>query len=312
MIKYYLIGQSEKGGIGTMEIGAGSLSTVFPALIIAFLISYYLFTKKRYYLILIALFLLFGLIGAKRAIVFIVPVELFIGYLLFIRFTHARLNFFRMFIGFPLLAVVIFYFAVRVSPSLNREQSNWGTFEIGYVMDYATNYNATSATNSKEISRQDGLVHFTGYILDSPFPQMMLGDGAGNLVESQYKKKGGTMLDIYGVRYGGRMGFIWILLQVGIMGTIGFFGLIISLNKVIFKMRRKSGIHFTPLMLGFILATIFMFVDTIIYSNSFVRYEVIKGIYFLAGALIIRQYAIVKVGKVDTPGSTNEQDYPNQ
>jgi hypothetical protein len=59
IIKYFIIGISESGGIGTMSIHAGSLSTIFPLFVISYIFSLYLSRKNKKYIILIFLFLLF-------------------------------------------------------------------------------------------------------------------------------------------------------------------------------------------------------------------------------------------------------------
>ena len=78
IIKFILLGQSEKGGIGTLSIGAGSLSAILPLFAIAFLFSAYLFKNKKIYLLLILGFILFGIIGNKRVIAWMVPVLYFL------------------------------------------------------------------------------------------------------------------------------------------------------------------------------------------------------------------------------------------
>lgn len=291
-IKFFLLGQSEKGGIGTLSVGAGSLSTVFPVLIIAFLVSYYLFTRKQVFLLLIFLFLVFGLIGGKRAIVFFIPCEVVVGYIMYIILLKKKITprVIRTMVAIPCIGAFLFYFSVKTNPTLNREHSGWGSFDLEYVIDYSKNYNQTDDDNEAEVSRQDGLVLFTLYILNADPAHMLIGDGAGKLVESKYKESSGSMLEEYGVRYGGRMGFIWILLQVGVLGAVLFFGTIIRLNLRLLRYRKQRRLSASPLFVGFIIATLFMLFDTIIYSSSFARYEVIKGVYFFAAALLYREY----------------------
>ncbi len=297
LIKFIVLGQGEKGGIGTLSTGAGSLSTVFPLLIIAFLISYYFYTNKKIYLFLIFCYLLFGLIGGKRAIVFYIPLEMILGYLLYLKIEKKKFtpSIIKNFILIPVMAFFAFYFVVKTNPTLNPENSNWGSFDPEFVIDYSMHYNETSNIHQAEVSRQDAFVLYTQYIITSELSNMLLGDGAGKLVESKFKEEKGTMLDQYGVRYGGRMGFIWLILQTGLLGVFFFFGLIYKINTHINTTFKKQTFNKqNPLVLGFFLAGIFMLIDTITYSNSFVRYEVIKGIYFFVAALIIRQQNIVK------------------
>ena len=48
-IKFFLIGQSEKGGIGTVSTEGGSISTILPLVAICFSISHYLFKREKKY-----------------------------------------------------------------------------------------------------------------------------------------------------------------------------------------------------------------------------------------------------------------------
>ena len=81
IIKFIFIGISESGGIGTIGFSEGSVSAIFPAFMTAILFSYYIFTRKKLYLVLITLFFLMSIIGDKRAAMFLIPLILLIIYL---------------------------------------------------------------------------------------------------------------------------------------------------------------------------------------------------------------------------------------
>jgi len=298
VVKFFLIGQTEKGGIGTMETGAGSLSTIFPALMVAFVIGQFLYTKKIKYLIVVFLYLVFGIIGDKRAIVYIIPAVIILAYGIFMRMNKFSMNNLRMIIAIPTVVFVVFFFSVKTLPTLNREHSNWGSFDLNYVFNYTANYNKTSSTNSEEVSRQEGLVFFTNHIIGSPPSVFLFGEGAGNLVSSGFKSNESTMLSIYGVRYGGRMGFVWLILQVGILGSALFFLIIFRINQNIWKYYKRNSSSNPAIILGFLTATGVILWDAMLYSNSSVRYEVIKGIYFFAAALIYRNMSAEKNKKI--------------
>ena len=72
-IKFMVIGQDEGRGIGTVSWQAGQFSTTLPLFAISFLLSFYFFRKEKKYLLLIAGFILFGIVGQKRALALLIP-----------------------------------------------------------------------------------------------------------------------------------------------------------------------------------------------------------------------------------------------
>lgn len=290
IIKYMILGQSEKGAIGTLSIGMGSISTVFPVTIIAFLISFYLFTNKMKYLILIALYILFGIIGNKRAITFIIPLEFIFGYIMYLIFFIKKVDsgVITKFILILFFGMASIYIMVRTNPTLNKEKKVWGSFDIEYLLNYSDNYSTTDKSMGKiEMRRKDGLIYFAKYSISREYSNFLFGDGAGILVQSNFDRNTGSMEQKYGVRYGGRMGVIWLLLQVGFLGVVIFLGFIMSMNRFLFK---RLPIRNNYLLLGFLIATVFMLLDFLSYSIIFVATEIGKGIYFYIFGLLYLQY----------------------
>ena len=284
IIKFFLIGQSEHGGIGTLSINAGSVSAIFPLFVITILFSLYLFENKKKYLIYIICFCILGVIGSKRAILIFIPLVLIICGFLFVKLERRVYS--GKFIGKVLVACLmgagIFYFTAKTNKTLNPEQSNWGSFDLNYIANYVNNYTSSEGRDKSEMRRKDGLIYFINYTLNADSHKMLLGDGAGKLIESKYNPREGSMENEYGVRYGGRMTLVWLLLQVGILGTIVFLLFYLRLFSLILKKYRSN-----PVDLSFLVLTIVFFIDTVSYSNVFLRYEYLKGLYFVLLALIL-------------------------
>lgn len=284
IVKYLLIGQSEHGGIGTLSVNAGSVSTIFPIFIIAILFSIYLYKRKLKYLVLIACFSLIGIVGDKRAIILFIPLVLLICGVLFIKlekryFMKGLTNKLILLVG---LCIAIFYFTARTNKTLNPENSNWGSFNVPYIVSYIERYTSSESNNKYQMKRKGALIYFINYTLEAPPNKMIFGDGAGKLIESKFNSQDGSMSSEYGVRYGGRMGFVWLLLQVGLLGTILYLCFFMRLFAYV-KNRHESN----PIYLSFLVLTIVFFIDTIMYSNVFLRYEYLKGLYFVILGLIL-------------------------
>jgi len=296
LIKYGIMGQSEKGAIGTLSVGLGSFSTVFPVLIIAFLMSFYLFTDKVKYIILVMFFVLFGIIGGKRAITFIIPLELLLSYFLFLKYFIKKrdLKKIRNLLYIVVFGAIAFYVMVRTNPSLNKENEIGGSFDIEFLMNYSESYTSSDGKGKKEMRRKDGLIYFLTYNINSKFEHMLFGDGAGILIMSNFDKNSGDMESLYGVRYGGRMGMIWLILQVGMLGLFIYIGFLL---RMIYVMITKLPIKNNYLLMGFAVASFFMLIDTLIYSNTFIAFEVVKSIYFYIIALLLLQMKLLKSNK---------------
>ena len=283
-IKYILIGQTEHGGIGTLSINAGSVSTIFPLFIITILFCLYLFKNKNKYLIYILLFSLMGIIGNKRAILIFIPIILMLTTVLFVKLEKSRwiTNLWSKISLACIVGIAVFYITARTNKTLNPERSNWGSFDLKYIITYVDNYTSSKSNDKYQMRRKDGLVYFINHTLEAQPEQMLLGDGAGKLIESKYNTRIGSVKNEYGVRYGGRMGLIWLLLQIGVLGTIIYLLFYMRLFSLVLNKYRSN-----PIYLAFLALTIVFFLDIIIYSNVFLRYEYLKGLYFVILALIL-------------------------
>ena len=78
IIKFFTLGISESGAIGSISIHSGSLSAIFPLSVISFLAAKYIFDTKIKYIIYSCFFILFGLIGGKRVLIAFLPILLLI------------------------------------------------------------------------------------------------------------------------------------------------------------------------------------------------------------------------------------------
>jgi hypothetical protein len=290
-IKLIIFGFSESGAIGTLSTEEGSISAIFPLYIISYLIVHYFYTRDKKYIYLILSFIAFGLIGTKRAIVFLVPTLLLLAFIIYSFHTLLiKKNVFSIIRNFLILlfmAPFIFYLTVRLSPSLNPEDSYWGSFNLSYVINYTEQYTGHGKLREGDIPRSQEIPYFVDYLSNTN--KIFTGDGAGKLVTSglssnynaalYYKN---PMMNFYNIFYGGRMGIIWILLQTGILGVI------LYVFPYYFLYKKVNKIDFSPLKFGFILGNIVFLFDFLFYSKSFIYYQFFCGLHFYIGALLLR------------------------
>lgn len=284
LIKVLLIGQTEHGGIGTLSINEGSISTIFPLFVITILFCLYLFENQNKYLLYILCFTIMGVAGNKRAILIYIPLLLCICGFLYVKLERGVNlgRFISKLLVACLLGVCVFYITAKTNKTLNPEHSNWGSLDISYIANYVDNYTNSTVKGKSELRRKDALIYFINYTLEGNTQQMLLGDGAGKLIESKYNPRAGSMRTEYGVRYGGRMALIWLLLQVGFLGSIIYFMLYVYLYFFVLQNYKNNPAH-----LSFLVLTIVFFIDSITYSNVFLRFEYLKGLYFVLLGLIL-------------------------
>lgn len=281
IVKLILVGQAEDY-IGTISSNAGSLSTVIPMVATSYLFSKFLFLGERKYLFMIFLFVLFGLSSEKRAILIFIPLIMFLILLLY--FYANKINMTKV-VRYIILSITVsfllIYLIVRLNPSLTPEGKVGGSFDLEYVITYVKEYNTSSPYSITEMSRLGGLSYFTAGILESDFRRFLFGDGAGYLSVTEYN----PMLAYYNVRYAGRMGFIWVLLQVGMLGAVLYFSIFIRMFNKIFRRIKRENSYDNIAFLGILIAVL---IDLIFYSSSSIKYFSVMGVLFTYFGLIIR------------------------
>jgi len=291
IIKLIIVGQSEKDLIGTVSWGAGVNSSLIPLFVITILFSFYLYNKNKSYIFFVAGFILFGITGNKRVIVYYIPLMVFITYFIYLFVFQKRRTFqdFKLLIFLITFSLMVFVIVVKTNPTLNPEHSRWGSFDLEYVLNYSDQYTTTHNYSKYEMRRKDALIYFWEMILSAKPQRLLLGDGAGKLVQSDYVPGQESMGALYGVRYGGQMAAVWLVLQVGLLGTIIYFVWFLRFVVIVNHFRKNE-----PLYLAFFSLTVLFLIDSITYSYAFLRFDYLKGVYFLLFALIFRDLLYVE------------------
>lgn len=135
IVKWIIFRHQIEGLVGTICIQGGSHGTSLP--IIGFIVLWIYrngnFTWKDWLFVLGLLII--GFTTGKRAVMFILPVVI----MLFM--TYAKGIQINKYLGLGILAVpILFYFGVRLTPSLNPDNKVWGTFDWEFAFDYAEHY----------------------------------------------------------------------------------------------------------------------------------------------------------------------------
>ncbi|MHA1342692.1 MAG: hypothetical protein ACTSQG_01790 [Promethearchaeota archaeon] len=268
--KYFIVGQTERY-MGTMTIFGGSLTTAFALFGIVIFLTFFIYYKKKLYLIPIGGFFLFALIGAKKVMFLIAPLMILLMYFFSIRRINPILILKRSITAF-LLAIPIFYFSIVLHPALNPENKIGGSFNVEYLTKFFQDYlfPDREIQGVRYYGRGEAFIGVWNLFKQKEnTSHLFLGFGPGDLIMSQFidlpsfsiRRIEDLIAYKYNIGYGGRSGLLWNILQVGLLGVIVFLSYYFSLFKKVFTMRKKyKKVNILiVLMLGLIAIWIFDF-----------------------------------------------------
>lgn len=269
--------------IGTVSLYQGSMTTLIAGIGAAYSFSKYLHTRKNLYLLVILLFIMFSQIGGKRMVLFLIPCIMIIQFFIYTKQVKIKIT--RYLVLLPVIIsflMFLTYFIVRLNPSFNREEVVWGSFDLGYAMSFVFDYSVRDL-NQFDMSRNEALMYFLEYMSNQSVSTILFGHGAGLLLDYKFVESSGVT-ELFEVRYGGRMAFVWILLQTGLLGVVTFFGFLRAILK-----RVASYPVYGCDKLAFYGMFIVVLIDIIFYSMSSLHYFSIMGTLLGYAAFIERQ-----------------------
>ena len=227
-IKFHLYGISEKtyGAYG----GGGSLTTMLPIVVIFYLAAYYfLYQPKRWYLLAGIGFILFSLVGKKRAVFFLYPFQfLAIFYYIYLKGTAAHFSkkvgmFFLTMILIVVVSISFLYF----NETLNPEGRVGGSIDIGYVFDFAEKYETNVHLYGYTTGRISTTKRVFAALWDSGLDKLLFGFGPGLITPSLFdlpedrKNIERILFDRFKINYGWTS-MTQIVFGYGILGVIAF------------------------------------------------------------------------------------------
>ena len=284
-IKLFIIGTTENF-IGIMSISEGSIATIMPLFAIVYLLSNYLIYKYIKYLILILLFISIGLISKKIGIIFYIGI-LYI-YLIYISSSTKNIflnmvliqKFFKSIIYFS----IIFSLFISLNPRTNPEHIVGGSIDIEYLISYSEAYQTLNTRENMGIEG-DGRFDAPGIVLNKMFDtgiiNVLFGFGPGELVKSTLTKYKKPLLEKYHIGYGGRLGLIWITMQIGLIGLVLFLTFHILLYKKVKKIyNRTKDKQYRVYLMTFLGFSIIYFLDFFTYSPSMILNPGLVLVYF--------------------------------
>lgn len=272
LIKLTILGGTLEKIVGTMSVMEGSLATIMPLLPIVYLISHYLEYQEKKKMIYVLLFIGIGLMSNKLGILFYV-----IGLFAVLSYLNARTKFLlpnfklikKMFIS-SIYALIIFSLFVTLNPRANPEHKVGGSIDIEYLQNFVEDYQTLDLKNGVEgDGRFDAPFVAFDRLYNGGLINIIFGFGPGEIVESSFTRYRNPLLEKYNIGYGGRLGVVWIMMQVGLLGLLLFSYFHIYFFKEMFKLYKKNILtkDESIILLAVICFSIIFFIDFFTYSS---------------------------------------------
>ena len=299
LIKFAVVGQTEGYGIGTMSVHGGSLTTTFALSAIAFSFAFYLFKKDKRYIIFMIGFFIFALIGNKRAIAFYIPILIpTIVYCYSKRQKNNKLLFIRSLNAKVIFLVIVFswlgiYCTSRAITSLNPDNKFGGKFDIKYLKDKVTTYTVRTSSTGVQLGRWGATVQCYRSLKRAGLNQLLFGFGSGKMVTSlilspQSLTEIGTVQ--FDIGYG-FTGFVWVILQVGLLGVGFLVYFYFTMFKHAYKLYQNStDQNYKAIGLGFLGINMVFSLDFFTYSKTTLTSGVLTPVYFYTAFIIFKSF----------------------
>lgn len=272
-IKFVLIGFSEDP-VGTISMREGS-ATVHIALIgFSYFLIKYLISHQNKYLYIALIFIVISQINEKRAVIFLIPIFfLYINYQLSsMKGTLVRFIINKSYYFIVLLPFFIYLIAI-VNPFLNPSGEFFGEFDLVFLITFISEYMYRPDLTVWDYGRMQSVIYVISVMLNADINQLLFGSGAGSIPAIS-----GGVTESIGIRYGARMGFVWVIIQHGISGIL----IIVSAFISLFKTLKKYELHTNELKGEYLflktLAILFAF-DFFFYSSVVVFYPIFTYIF---------------------------------
>ena len=232
--KFSYLGFSEET-IGTYGIRGGGLTAMIPIVAIGYLISWYVLYKHSiWYLVLSACFILWGLVGQKAVLFFLIPLTILGLYYILIVKNNDRSNQFRKIST----GIVVFFLSAGIAvliiftqPRLNLDKKIGGKINLKTAFqkaeDYTTSQHPTDSRFGGGRTATTKLA-FKQFFEDG-FTNFIFGYGPGAMTPSvlsssnRFDRRLWRITGSYGIS-----GMVYIWAEYGLFGVLLFCCLFIS------------------------------------------------------------------------------------
>lgn len=288
IMKILVVGTQQEDIIGTMSYFQGAIATVYPMLIVGICIAYFLCYRNKtllVYLLCTVGAMIIGFASAKRAVWLYLPVVVLGAYFLYSYLNINEIDILKSLKNAVVVIVIILislYAGGRLIPTLNPEEEIGGSFNLRYIISYASIYSNKLTDVGMTFGRQNTTVYVIELITEN-IKSSFLGFGPDSLNrgEDLYTRSGR-----FGIRYG-LTGFTFNSLSTGLVASLLIPLLFLKFAfKHIKVYRRSQNKKNRTTSFVVIVATLVFLIDYFTYSTAFIYGEsIICTYYFLISEL---------------------------
>jgi hypothetical protein len=286
-------------GLSERTIGAyarigGAVTAILPIVFIFYLSGYYFFYRpeKKYILLAIA-FMLFSVIGKKRAVLFFYPAQFMaIYYYIYLKSKGISLSRKMSTIVVVLTTVVMISSTILyLNPTLNPERQVGGSVDPEYAVEYAKDYTTRVNFLGYTTGRYSTTVRIFKTLWEGGFVGTFFGLGPGMLTQSLLdpKEQMKTIEDVkdhFRFQYG-LTAMTRIAVEYGVLGIITFVLILIFYARMTWKYFISENDAywkaFAAGSVGFTYSIIFFFIA---YGDTVVWGDTIPALFFWAMAVV--------------------------
>ncbi|MDY7037277.1 MAG: hypothetical protein SV375_14065 [Thermodesulfobacteriota bacterium] len=225
IVKFFLYGQGEMA-VGTYAgVHGGELSTILPLAAIPFAIGYYLQHKKSLLYILVGIaFVVYSVIGGKRAFIFyLIPLFVYL-FFVFRRHIVPALQARELILGVTFLLGTFFFITNSIDTLNPNKVGKWlgnrNRQGYGAIIDFVLQYNTKESEGGISQGRISSTLKTFEIISKEGILGLAFGLGPGTLMESRFSDS--SRIQDVAIGYG-KTEFNWTLYQFGIFATIIYF-----------------------------------------------------------------------------------------
>jgi hypothetical protein len=275
--------------VGSIIVAGGGVATFIPLIAAGFLLSrYYIYEKKKLFLILIFAFTLIAYASQKRGtFVFLPVVFVFFIYMLGKIDIRSRSFYKKVWYSISLLviSIIILIVGAKKIPMMNPEGSKNGSFDLNFLIESSVEYNTLQGDYS--YGRFASFQQVNKILDNAKLVTRLFGFGPETL---KGVSRGDGRFERFGVG-GTYPGISYQIVQVGYLGGVFWLLLMLYYGFMMFKILKKEQDRYWKSIGMGSLVLIFLFVvDYLTYSTTFVVVYAFSFTIACSFGLMMRRY----------------------
>lgn len=286
--KLFILGTLEHP-VGTIIVAGGGVATFIPLIAAGFLLSrYYIYEKKRLFLILIFAFTVVAYASQKRGtFVFLPAVFLFFIFMLGEIDIRSRAFYKKLIylVSTFVISIIILIVGAKKIPMMNPESSKNGSFDLNFLIESSVEYNTLQGDYT--YGRFASFVQVNKILNYSRLETKLFGFGPETL---KGVTRGDGRFEKLGVG-GTYPGISYQVVQIGYLGAGLWLLLMFYYGLMIFRILKKEQIkYWSSIGMGSLVLIFLLFIDYLTYSITFITVYAFSFTTACCFGLMMRRY----------------------